>query len=75
LKGGDGKMTIAEFLVTKDYGKNVHEVKKKLYKTNEVRKIGFVFMVNGEKVTDINYLLNTGDELFVLYNGRHKYTI
>lgn len=68
-------MTIAEFLVYKEYGKNVHEVKKKLYKTNEIRKIGFVFMVNSKKITDINHLLNTGDELFVLYNGRHKYIV
>lgn len=62
-------MTIAEFLVIKEYGNNVHEVKKKLYKVNNLGiKVGFVFMLNGKRITDINHIINTGDELFLAYD-------
>lgn len=68
-------MSIAQFLVSNGYGKNIHEIKKKFYKVNEIAKVGFVFMVNGKKITDINYQIYTGDELWFLLDGKHKYVV
>lgn len=68
-------MSIGEFLIKKGYGKNIHELKKKLYKTGTVSKIGLEFLVNGKKITDINYQLKNSDVLCFLHNGMHKYII
>lgn len=68
-------MNIAEFLINEGYGKNIHEIKKKFYKQNEIKSFGFEFLVNGKKITDIYYQLQIGDDFRFLLDGLHKYII